>query len=106
MPSPNWSEVHHRAARSEDPLRLIRDAKAPVLVGPFSRGGKSRRGTKGGDDDFEPGEITPLRIFLPDEKELNFYFTSSKVTGERSESSRPVEGRGCLRVRPSSVLRD
>jgi len=75
--------VHQRAARSEDTLRLSCDAKAPVLIGPFSRGGKSRRGTKGADHDFKPwGKLTPFGIFLPDQRELNFYFTSSKVTSD------------------------
>lgn len=36
----NLTEVHRRAARAEDTLRLSCDAKAPVLIGPFSRGGK------------------------------------------------------------------
>ena len=59
------------------------DAKAPVLIGPFSRGGKSRRGTRGADHDFKPwGKLTPFGIFLPDQKELNLYFTSSKVTSD------------------------
>jgi Rhodopirellula transposase DDE domain len=62
---------------------LSLDAKAPVLIGPFSRGGKSRTGTKGADHDFKPwGRLTPFGIFLPDQKELNFYFTSSKVTSD------------------------
>ena len=79
----NLTEVHQRAARSEDTLRLSCDAKAPVLIGPFSRGGKSRRGTKGADHDFKPwGKLTPFGIFLPDQRELNFYFTSSKVTSD------------------------
>jgi hypothetical protein len=79
----NLMEVHRRAAGSEDTLRLSCDAKAPVLIGPFSRGGKSRRGTKGADHDFKPlGKLTPFGIFLPDQKELNFYFTSSKVTSD------------------------
>ena len=69
----NLTEVHQRAARSEDTLRLSCDAKAPVLIGPFSRGGKSRRGTKGADHDFKPwGKLTPFGIFLPDQRELNF----------------------------------
>src|SRR5262249_8098409 len=59
------------------------DAKAPVLIGPFSRGGKSRRGTRGADHDFKPwGKLTPFGIFLPDQKELDFYFTASKVTSD------------------------
>jgi hypothetical protein len=79
----NLTEVHSRAARSEETLRLSCDAKAPVIIGPFSRGGKSRRGTRGADHDFKPwGKLTPFGIFLPDQKELNFYFTSSKVTSD------------------------
>ena len=75
--------VHRRAASSEDTLRLSCDAKAPVLIGPFSRGGKSRCGTQGVDHDFKPwGKLTPFGIFLPDQKELNFYFTSSNVTSD------------------------
>ena len=77
------SRVHQRAVQSEDTLRLSLDAKAPVLIGPFSRGGKSRLGTAGSDHDFKPwGRLTPFGLFLPDSKELNFYFTSSKVTSD------------------------
>ena len=79
----NLTEAHRRAARSEETLRLSCDAKAPVLIGPFSRGGKSRRGTRGADHDFKPwGKLAPFGIFLPDQKELNFSFTSSKVTSD------------------------
>jgi Rhodopirellula transposase DDE domain len=79
----NIAEVRRRAISAEDTLRLSIDAKAPVLIGPFSRGGKSRRGTKAADHDFKPwGKLTPFGIFLPDQKELNFYFTSSKVTSD------------------------
>jgi hypothetical protein len=64
-------------------LRLSLDAKAPVLIGPFSRGGKSRLGIEGADHDFKPwGRLTPFGIFLPDYKELSLYFTSSKVTSD------------------------
>ena len=56
---------------------------AGVLIGPFSRGGKSRRGTRGADHDFKPwGKLTPFGIFLPDQKEFNLYFTASKVTSD------------------------
>jgi transposase len=79
----NLTEAHCRAACSEETLRLSCDAKAPVLIGPFSRGGQSRCGTRGADHDFRPwGKLTPFGIFLPDQKELNFYFTSSKVTSD------------------------
>jgi hypothetical protein len=81
--SQNLTEVHRREACSEETLRLSCDAKAPVLIGPFSRGGRSRRGTRGADHDFKPwGKLTPFGIFLPDQKELNFSFTSSKVTSD------------------------
>jgi hypothetical protein len=79
----NRAAVHRRAIASEDTLRLSLDAKAPVLIGPFARGGKSRRGTPAADHDFQPwGKLTPFGIFLPDQKELNFSFTSSKVTSD------------------------
>jgi Rhodopirellula transposase DDE domain len=79
----NLTEVHRRAAGSEETLRLSCDAKAPVLIGPSSRGGKSRCGTRGADHDFQPwGKLTPFGIFLPDQKELNLYFTSSKVSSD------------------------
>ena len=42
----NLQQVHQRAASSETTLRTSIDAKAPVLIGPFSRGGKSRLGKK------------------------------------------------------------
>jgi hypothetical protein len=79
----NLTERHRLAARAEDTLRMSLDTKAPVLIGPFSRGGKSRLGTKGADHDFgHRGKFTPFGIFLPDQQELNFYFTSSKVTSD------------------------
>jgi hypothetical protein len=54
-----------------------------VLIGPFSRGGRSRVGTEGADHDFRPwGKLTPFGIFLPDTKDLSFYFTDSKVTSD------------------------
>src|SRR5262249_486785 len=84
----NLAEAHRRAAAAADTLRLSLAAKAPVLIAPvligrFSRGGKSRTGPKGADHDFKPGgRLTPFGIFLPDQKELSFYFTSSKVTSD------------------------
>jgi hypothetical protein len=76
-------ETHQQAACAKDTLRLSLDAKAPVLMGPFSRGGKSRKGTKGADHDFQPwGRLTPFGIFLPDHKDLSLYFTHSEVTSD------------------------
>ena len=77
------NQVHRAAAGSPDTLRLSLDAKAPVLIGPFSRGGKSRLGTAGADHDFKPwGRLTPFGLFLPEPRELNLYFTPSKVTSD------------------------
>jgi hypothetical protein len=61
------SKIHQQAARSADTLRLSLDSKATVLIGPFSRGGKSRLGTTGADHDFKPwGRLTPFGLFLPE----------------------------------------
>jgi Rhodopirellula transposase DDE domain len=77
------NQVHRDAAGATDTLRLSLDPKAPVLIGPFSRGGKSRLGTAGADHDFKPwGRLTPFGLFLPEPKELNLYFTPSKVTSD------------------------
>jgi hypothetical protein len=75
--------THRPAAGAEDTLRISIDAKAPVLIGPFSRGGKSRQGNRGADHDFKPwGRLTPFGIFLPDQKDLSLFFTASKVTSD------------------------
>jgi hypothetical protein len=79
----NLQQVHQRAALSATTLRGSIDAKAPVLMGPFSRGGKNRLGNQGADHDFKPwGKLTPFGIFLPDSKDLSLYFTPSKVTSD------------------------
>ena len=52
----NVAEVHRQAISSEDTLRLSLDANAPVLIGPFARGGQSRQGTQAADHDFKPWE--------------------------------------------------
>jgi hypothetical protein len=79
----NLQRVHREAAFSPTTLRASFDAKAPVLIGPYSRGGKSRVGKKGADHDFKAkGKFTPFGIFLPDYKDLSLYFTASKVTSD------------------------
>lgn len=76
-------EAHRQEASAEATPRLSLDAKAPVLIGPFSRGGKSRKGNQGADHDFKPwGRLTPVGIFLPDHKDLSLYFTHSQVTSD------------------------
>lgn len=75
--------MHHQAEADPTTLRLSLDAKAPVKVGPFSRGGKTRVETQACDHDFQPiANLTPDGIFLPDWDELFLYFTASKVTSD------------------------
>lgn len=79
----NVKEVHQEAARSDSTLRVSVDAKATINLGPFSRGGYSRVGTRGADHDFKPmGRLTPFGIFLPEHDDLSLYFTASKVTAD------------------------
>ena len=64
-------------------LRLSLDAKATVVIGSFSRRGKSRILVKAMDHDFQPEQsMTPYGILLPDHDELFLYFTTSAVTSD------------------------
>lgn len=76
-------KVHAAADEDETVLRISMDAKATVLIGPFSRNGKTRVIVKAMDHDFEPDEkLTPYGIFLPKYDELYLYFTNSRVTSD------------------------
>jgi hypothetical protein len=76
-------EVHEQAAGAADTLRLSLDSKAPVVIGPFSRGGQSRTGTTAVDHDFKPeGVLTPFGIFQPGTSESELFFTDSKVSSD------------------------
>ena len=76
-------QVNPQADRARDTLRVSIDAKATVPVGPFSRRGRSRTGTKAADHDFQPETtLTPFGIFLPEHDDLWFYLTHSKVTSD------------------------
>jgi hypothetical protein len=64
-------------------LRLSMDAKATVLIGPFSRRGQTRVVVRAVDHDFRSDQtLTPWGIFLPDQNELYLYFTPSAVTAD------------------------
>ena len=64
-------------------MRISIDAKATVLVGPYSRGGRSRFTVKAADHDFGPDEkLTPFGILLPDFDELHITLTPSHVTSD------------------------
>ena len=79
----NVKEVHQQAESEEHTVRLSLDSKATVLIGPFSRGGQSRTGTRGSDHDFQPeGKLTPFGIFRPQTSESDLYFTDSKVSSD------------------------
>jgi hypothetical protein len=75
--------VHQAAKETAGMVRLSWDAKAPVKIGLFSRGGRSRVPVSAWDHDFDPQVIlTPFDIFLPDYDENFLYFTPSKVTSD------------------------
>jgi transposase len=77
------TQVNAEADADERLLRLSLDAKATVLIGDYSRGGRSRLIVKAADHDFHPEEkVTPFGVFLPQYHELYLYFTPSKVTSD------------------------
>ena len=76
-------QVNPEADRADDILRISIDAKATVLIGPFSRRGYSRTRTKGADHDFKPkAKLTPFGIFVPQTDDLWFYMACSKITSD------------------------
>jgi Rhodopirellula transposase DDE domain len=76
-------EVHQQVASEPQALRLSLDSKAPVPIGPFSRGGPSRTGTVAVDHDFKPdGVLTPFGIFCPQTSESALFFTDAKVSSD------------------------
>jgi len=82
-----FEEVHkinQEADVDETMLRLSLDAKAPLRIGLFSRGGLNRVVVKGLDHDFQgkTPKVTPFGIYLPQQGELYLYFTASKVTSD------------------------
>ena len=92
----NVREVHAQAAACPHTRRLSIDGKAPVLIGPFSRGGRSRTGAAGVDHDFKPeGVLTPLGIFEPASSESELFFTDSKLSSDFMADclGRWIEGR-------------
>jgi hypothetical protein len=75
--------VDPEADRPEDTLRISIDAKATVHIGPFSRRGRGRTGTKAADHDLKPEATpTPLGIFLPEHDDLWLDMARSKVTSD------------------------
>lgn len=76
-------KLHTQAQAEPSILRLSLDAKATVLLGPFSRHGQTRVTVRAVDHDFRPQQtLTPWGIFLPEYNELYLYFTTSPVTAD------------------------
>jgi hypothetical protein len=76
-------QVNRAADADETVLRLSLDAKAAVLIGLFSRNGRTRVTVKGLDHDFDPKhKVIPFGIFLPQHNELYLYFTQSRLTSD------------------------
>ena len=77
------ARVNTVADADDTVLRLSLDAKASVLVGAFSRGGRSRVSVKAADHDFKPdAKLTPFGILLPQYGEVFLYLTDSRVTSD------------------------
>ncbi len=75
--------VNPEADRARDTPRVSIDAKATVVIGPFSRRGRSRTKTKAVDHDFKPeATLTPFGIFLPEHDDLWLSMARSKVTSD------------------------
>jgi transposase len=76
-------QVNPQADKADDTLRISIDAKATVVIGPFSRRGKGRTKTKAADHDFKPeASLTPFGIFLPRYDDLWLYMARSKITSD------------------------
>jgi transposase len=64
-------------------LRLSIDTKATIKIGPFSRGGYNRQGSKALDHDFNPEVTLKLfGIYIPERDDTYLYFTESNVTAD------------------------
>lgn len=81
-----FEQVHHinaAADQADDVLRLSMDAKAPVKIGDFSRGGVTRIEVAAADHDFKPrATLVPWGFLLPKYDELFLYMSTSKITSD------------------------
>ena len=79
----NVNAAHEQVVSDPARPRISLDAKAAVKIGPFSRGGYSRVGTRARDHDFgATGKLTPFGLFLPGHDESELFFTPSKVSSD------------------------
>ena len=75
--------INDIADQSHGVIRLSIDTKATIKIGPFSRGGYNRQGSKAVDHDFDPE--TTLKLFgihIPEKNENYLYFAQSNVTAD------------------------
>ena len=81
-----FEQVHQINAvvdQADEVLRLSMDAKAPVKIGDFSRGGVSRVEVAAADHDFKPTvTLTPWGFLLPKYDDLFLYLSTSKITSD------------------------
>lgn len=76
-------QINAAADQADEVLRLSMDAKAPVKIGDFSRGGVSRVEVAAADHDFKPtATLTPWGFLLPKYDDLFLYFSTSKITSD------------------------
>ena len=77
------AEVNPAADADPTVLRMSVDAKARVLLGRFSRGGRSRIPVEALDHDFRTAPtVTPLGVFLPVVNETYLYFIQGPLTAD------------------------
>jgi transposase len=76
-------KINNEADNTPGVIRLSIDVKAAIKVGPFSRGGISRRRVKACDHDFAPVCTLQLAgINLPQQGENYFHFNETKANAD------------------------
>jgi len=93
-------QINAAADQADDVLRLSLDAKTPVKIGDFSRGGVSRIKVAAADHDFKPmATLIPWGVLLPKYADLFLYMSTSKITSDFIVDSLSDLWRTCLRPR-------
>jgi hypothetical protein len=76
-------QINAAADQSDDVLRLSMDAKTPIKIGDFSRGGVNRIEVAAADHDFKPkATLIPWGVLLPKYDDLFLYLSTSKITSD------------------------
>jgi transposase len=75
--------INNEIKNDPNTLRISLDAKVPIKIGEFDRGGKTRVPTVALDHDFGTQiTLTPYGIYLPEFNELFLFFLTGKVTAD------------------------